>query len=89
MVRWFWTAIAIAYLISGSPAQAATVYVIEAASNDETFVINGETFKAKIYCLGWEEGDRVVFLDGSAYGACVSATLFNLTRRERCEVWCE
>ncbi len=64
-------------------------YMIEAASNDEVFIINGETFEAKVYCLGWEEGDRVRFIDGSPYGVCVTATLFNLNRDETCEVWCE
>ena len=70
-------------------AYAATEYEIEAASNDETFVINGEVFKAKVYCMGWDDGDKVIFLDGSAYGTCTSATLFNMTRKEKCEVWCE
>jgi hypothetical protein len=28
-------------------------YEIEAAVNDEKFIINGESFEAKTYCLGW------------------------------------
>ena len=64
-------------------------YEIEMAHNDELFVINGEKFEAQTYCLGWEEGDQVLFLDGSPYGACASATLLNLRTRERCSVWCE
>ena len=68
---------------------AATSYEIEAAGNDEKFVINGEVFEAKTYCLGWDEGDRVIFLEGSPNGACASAKLYNLDRKETCEVWCE
>jgi len=68
---------------------AATYYEIESAVNDEKFVINGELFEAKTYCLGWDEGDRVIFVEGSPLGVCVSATLYNMDRREKCEVWCE
>jgi hypothetical protein len=64
-------------------------YEIEAAHNDELFIINGEKFEAQTYCLGWEEGDEVIFLEGSPYGACATATLYNKTKRDTCEVWCE
>ncbi len=64
-------------------------YEIEVAHNDEVFVINGEKFEAKTYCFGWEQGDHVLFLDGSPFGACISATLLNLRTNERCSVWCE
>ena len=64
-------------------------YVIEVTHNDEFFIINGEKFEAQTYCLGWEEGDHVLFLDGSPDGACASATLLNLRLREKCDVWCE
>lgn len=30
------------------------------------------------YCSNMEKGDRVIFLDGSALGACATATLLNL-----------
>ena len=69
--------------------KAADSYQIEFAHNDELFVINGEKFEAKTYCLGWDVGDSVVFIDGSPYGACASAELYNLNRKEICEVWCE
>jgi len=64
-------------------------YPIEVAHNDELFIINDEKYEAKTYCLGWEQGDRVIFLEGSAFGACASAKLLNLNRNEVCEVWCE
>lgn len=70
-------------------SSAATTYEIQAAVNDETFIINGEVFKAKTYCMGWDEGDRVIFIEGNANGACASATLYNKNREETCEVWCE
>ena len=64
-------------------------YPIELARDDELFIINGEKFGAQTYCLGWEEGDEVLFLEGSPFGACASAELFNLRTREKCDVWCE
>jgi hypothetical protein len=64
-------------------------YPIEVAHNDELFIINGEKYEAKTYCLGWDEGEEVMFLEGSAFGACASAKLLNLNRKKVCEVWCE
>jgi len=78
----------IACTISTS-ANCASSYEIQSAHNDEKFIINGELFEAKVYCLGWDEGDHVLFIDGSSHGICVSATLYNLNRDEKCEVWCE
>lgn len=78
--------------VGGAGAVAPTVRggnIIEASANDETFVINGEVFKAKTYCFGFERGDRVRFLSGSAAGACASATILNLRTGKTCEVWCE
>lgn len=75
----------------GTPSRGSSreSYEIEVAHDDELFIINGEKFEAQTYCLGWEEGDEVIFLDGSPYGACASATLLNLRTREKCDVWCE
>ncbi len=64
-------------------------YAIEASANDETFVINGEVFKAKTYCFNFDKGDHVKFIHGSPVGACASATLLNLRTGKVCEVWCE
>jgi len=77
------------FMLAQFPAIAATDYEIEAASNDETFIINGEVFKAQTYCLGWEKDDRVIFLEGSPFGACASATLYNRRTKDTCEVWYE
>lgn len=70
-------------------AASAPGYVIEAAAKDETFVINGEVFKARTYCFGFEMGDRVKFVSGSPFGACATATLLNLRSGKTCDVWCE
>ena len=64
-------------------------YLIEVAHNDDLFIINGEKYEAQTYCLGWDEGEEVLFIEGSPYGACASAKLYNLDRRESCDVWCE
>lgn len=70
-------------------SRRADVYLIETSHNDELFIINGEKFEAKTYCLNMEEDDEVIFLEGSPFGACASATLLNFRTREKCEVWCE
>ena len=77
------------FMLVQFPSIAATDYEIEAAANDETFIINGEVFKARTYCFGWEKDDHVIFLEGSPSGACASATLYNRRTEDTCEVWCE
>lgn len=76
-------------LISSSIAFSLTQYSIDHSVNDEIFLINGEKFKAKTYCFNMEEGDYVVFLEGSEYGACTSAIIYNLRTKKQCDVWCE
>lgn len=71
-----------------SQVSAAMTYTIDVAHNDELFIIDGEKFEAKLYCLNFEEGDEVVFVEGSPY-ACVEAKILNLRTRDICEVWCE
>ena len=70
-------------------AYAATEYEIEVSHNDELFIINGEKYEAKTYCFNMEEGDKVIFLSGSAFGACASAEILNLRTKKTCKVWCE
>lgn len=72
----------------GAMAQRPS-YEIEVSHDDELFVINGEKFEAKTYCFNMEEGDRVIFIEGSALGACASASIINLRTKDKCEVWCE
>ncbi len=74
---------------SYTTTSAVDVYEIQVSKNDEIFVINDELFKAKTYCFQMEVGDQVIFLEGSPYGACVSAEVLNLRTKKRCELWCE
>jgi hypothetical protein len=74
---------------ASSPESHARSYSIQASADDETFVINGEVFKAKTYCFNFNKGDRVVFIGGSPSGACGSARLLNMRTDRRCAVWCE
>ena len=41
--------------------------------------------------MNWDEGQRVIFMEGSpnGAGACATAALYNLDKEEKCEVWCE
>ena len=64
-------------------------YEIEVSYNDQIFIINGEKYEARTYCFNMEEGDRVIFIEGSPLGACASATVVNLRTRDKCELWCE
>ena len=68
---------------------AKTTYEIEKAINDETFIINGEVFKAQTYCFDVNESDKVIFTKGSALGACASAEFVDLRTGNICKVWCE
>lgn len=88
------TAIAAALLVTcfASPTYAGKYdrsYEIQVSHNDELFIINSEKYEAKTYCFNMEKGDRVVFIEGSPLGVCVSATLVNLRTNRTCEVWCE
>lgn len=72
-----------------APSGTRDSYEIQVSHNDEVFIINGEKFEAQTYCFNMEQGDPVIFLEGSPFGACASAVIFNLRSREKCEVWCE
>ncbi len=67
----------------------SNVYMVESDHNDEIFMINGEKFEAQSYCMDLYEGDEVVFIEGSPFGACTSATVVNLRTKNRCDLWCE
>lgn len=71
------------------PGGSSNTYTIEAAHNDELFIINGEKFEAQSYCTNMYEGDEVVFIEGSPLGVCTSASVVNLRTRNKCNLWCE
>ena len=77
------------FLILTAAVFAADEYEIEVSHNDELFIINGERYEAQTYCFNMEEGDMVIFLKGSALGACASAEILNLRTNKVCKVWCE
>lgn len=81
--------IGLAFTILSSNVMSASTYDIEKSMNDEIFIINDEKYEAQTYCFSMDEGDEVIFLEGSAYGACVTAKLYNIRSRQTCEVWCE
>lgn len=78
-----------ALLLISTAVNAADEYEVEMSYNDELFIINGEKYEAKTYCFNVEEGDTVIFIEGSSYGACASAKFFNTRTKKVCEVWCE
>ena len=81
--------ITLATILFSTTLYAANSHMVDKSINDEIFIINDETYEAKSYCFNVEEGDQVVFIEGSAYGACATAEFINLRTRQRCEVWCE
>ena len=68
---------------------SALEYEVEKSINDEKFIINGEVYEAKTYCFNIDDGDKVIFTEGSAYGACASAEFIVVKTGNKCEVWCE
>ncbi|MGL4518667.1 MAG: hypothetical protein ACRCUJ_02910 [Phocaeicola sp.] len=70
-------------------AVAADQYVVEIEHNDEMFIINGERYEARTYCMSLEEDDSVIFLEGSPYGNCSTATVYDVNSRNTCDLWCE
>jgi len=52
----------------GGASSSRPSYEIEVSHNDELFIINGEKYEARTYCFNMEEGDRVIFIEGSALG---------------------
>tara|TARA_R110002073_G_scaffold4833_13_gene30840 strand:+ start:1723 stop:2016 length:294 start_codon:yes stop_codon:yes gene_type:complete len=81
--------LAVLLLSIALPGYSATEYEIEISHDDELLIINGEKYEAKTYCFNMEEGDKVIFLKGSAFGACVSAEILNLRTKKVCKAWCE
>ena len=70
-------------------SEASITYRVEKAINDETFIINNHVYKSQTYCFNVMDDDQVAFIEGSAFGACVSAKFLNLRTNATCAVWCE
>ncbi len=56
------------FFLFNSSAFGVDSYRIQVAHNDEVFIINDEVFTAKTYCLGWDIGDAVIFIEGDSAG---------------------
>jgi hypothetical protein len=58
-------------------------------TNFGSFIINGTNFAARSpACLSWVAGERITLLAGDWHGYCVSATFYNVTRHQACQMWC-
>jgi len=86
-MRLFVLSVLVVLLFGVVDAQA--MYLVEVSVNDAVFVINGNVYKAQTFCFDVRPGDRVVFVEGNAYGACASAKFVNLRTGKVCRVWCE
>lgn len=67
----------------------ADVHVTEGSHNDATFIINREKYEAQSNCFNMDEGDPLTYVEGSVFGACLSAVIVNQHTDQKCEVWCE
>lgn len=75
--------------VMSTSAIAASTHEVEAINNiEDKLVINSELFEVQTYCFGFEEGDRVIFIEGDANGVCASAEIFNIRNKNTCRLWC-
>jgi hypothetical protein len=86
-MRILWILIILALFTIGAFAYAT--YMVEFAHSSQVFIINGNKYLAKTVCFNLYAGDRVMFIEGSPYGACSKATVVNMRNHEACELWCE
>ena len=70
---------------SGSSSDS---YKIELSYNNELFIINSISYKARTNCYNMEKGDEVAFVDGIPQEACTSTTVINLRTNDKCELRC-
>ena len=81
--------VALALVLSAGSVVAASTYEIERAKNNREFVIDGKRFEALTSCSGFEQGDRVRFVEGNAEGDCKTAKIMNIRNGVQCELWCK
>ena len=51
--------------------------------------INNREYEMIRSCEGFEEGDKIKFIKGSAHGLCDTATIVHTESSARCDVWCD
>lgn len=62
---------------------------LQAMVDSNMAIINDNVYDAMTACFLWLAGDMVEFIEGSALGSCVTARIYNITRDETCDFWCE
>ena len=62
---------------------------IEVAHKDKIFIINGDKYQARTSCFDFEKGDKIIFLEGSPLGICVTTEMLNLRNDRVCRIWCQ
>jgi hypothetical protein len=85
-------AIAVSPLPPSQPTgdiQRTAAHVTEVSHGDATSIINREKYEAKNNCFNMEEGVPLTYVEGSVFGACLSAVIVNQHTDQMCEVWCE
>lgn len=76
-------------LLSITAGNTTPAYPVQKIIENEVFIINGYRYEAMTVCEGIDEGDWVVFLQGSPYGACSSAVIQSLHNGAKCSLWCD
>lgn len=51
--------------------------------------INNREYEMIRSCEGFEKGDKIKFIKGSAHGLCETATILHMVSSARCDVWCD
>ena len=62
---------------------------IQIAHKNKLFIINGSKYEAYTSCFDFEMGDKVIFLDGTPRGQCLTTQLLNIRTDRTCKIWCQ
>ena len=73
----------------GTPLPNYESLDIQIAHKNKLFIINNSKYEAYTSCFDFERGDKVVFLDGTPHGKCLTTQILNLRTDRTCKVWCE
>jgi hypothetical protein len=69
--------------------QRTAAHVTEVSHGDAASIINREKYESKNNCFNMDEGAPLTYVEGSVFGACLSAVIVNQHTDQQCEVWCE
>ena len=83
-------AFGISNLNAGGAGALGTASVEEASANGAKLRVNGADYLALVKpCQGWQKGDLVQILSGSANGKCLTSVMLNLRTKTKCELLCD